>query len=312
MRARKGTPMSSMLAHGARASTRAAASSSVPSPASSLAPPPRVTARRRIPWVQNERFLRVAVPAMVGVLLLGLWECLVRAFNVPEYLVPGQLRIAQALHDDFGLLMKALWTTLCITAGAFFVATVIGTLVAFAFVQSRWVELSFFPYAVLLQVTPIVSIAPLIIIWVKDPTASLVVCATLVALFPIISNTTLGLRAVHPGLAAYFQLQGASRWQTLWRLRVPSALPYFMAGLRISGGLALIGAVVAEFVAGTGGSGAGLAYQILQSGYQLNIPRLFAALALISVTGIAIFLSLAAVSRALLGGWHESEAAPRR
>ncbi|TBO27982.1 ABC transporter permease [Aquabacterium lacunae] len=295
-----------MLAHGARASTHAATSSSVPSPASSLAPPPRVTARRRTPWVQNERFLRVAVPAMVGVLLLGLWECLVRAFNVPEYLVPGPLRIAQALHDDFGLLMKALWTTLCITAGAFFVATVIGTLVAFAFVQSRWVELSFFPYAVLLQVTPIAAIAPLIIIWVKQPTAALVVCATLIALFPIIANTTLGLRSVSPGLAAFFRMQGASRWQTLVRLQIPGALPYWFAGLRISSGLSLVGAVVAEFVAGTGGQGAGLAYEILQAGYQLNIPRMFAALGLISAAGVALFWLMLGLNQWALRGWHDS------
>ena len=156
----------------------------------------------------------------------------------------------------------------------------------------------------------VVAIAPLIIIWVKDPTASLVVCATLVALFPIISNTTVGLRSVNPGLAAYFQLQRATRWQTLVRLRIPSALPYFFAGLRISGGLALIGAVVAEFVAGTGGTGTGLAYQILQAGYQLNIPRLFAALVLISVTGVAVFAFLSALSRWALSGWHESEMNP--
>jgi len=190
---------------------------------------------------------------------------------------------------------------------SFLAATVIGALIAFTFVQSRWIEAAFFPYAVLLQVTPIVAIAPLIIIWVKDPTLSLVVCATLVALFPIISNTTVGLRSVNPGLAAYFQLQRATRWQTLVRLRIPSALPYFFAGLRISGGLALIGAVVAEFVAGTGGTGTGLAYQILQSGYQLNIPRLFAALLLISLTGVAVFAALAGLTRWALGGWHESE-----
>ena len=159
----------------------------------------------------------------------------------------------------------------------------------------------------LLQVTPIVAIAPLIIIWVKNPTASLVICATLVALFPIIANTTLGLRSVNPGLMSYFKLNRASRLQTLWRLRIPSALPYFFGGLRISSGLALIGAVVAEFVAGTGGTGTGLAYQILQSGYQLNIPRMFAALLLITVTGVLLFAAMAWLSQWALGGWHESE-----
>ncbi len=247
------------------------------------------------------------LPLLLAVLLIGLWQVWTVAAQVPSYLVPSPLDIARTLVSDFGLLMGALWVTVKITVLAFLSAVVLGALIAFAFVQSRWIEATFFPYAVLLQVTPIVAIAPLIIIWVKDPTLSLVVCATLVALFPIISNTTVGLRSVHPGLAAYFQLQRASRWQVLVRLRIPSALPYFFAGLRISGGLALIGAVVAEFVAGTGGTGTGLAYQILQSGYQLNIPRLFAALLLISLTGVAVFAALAGLTRWALGGWHESE-----
>jgi NitT/TauT family transport system permease protein len=155
-----------------------------------------------------------------------------------------------------------------------------------------------------------VAIAPLIIIWVKDTTLSLIICATIVAIFPVISNTTLGLRSVNIGLASFFALHHATRLQTLWRLRIPSALPYFFAGLRISAGLALIGAVVAEFVAGTGGTGTGLAYQILQAGYQLNIPRMFAALVLISATGVALFLALAALNRWALGGWHDSEMNP--
>jgi NitT/TauT family transport system permease protein len=251
--------------------------------------------------------LRVLWPFLVACVLLGLWQTWTKVSDIPTYLVPSPLLIAETLVKDWTLLSSALLVTVKITVLAFVSAVIVGTLVAFAFVQSRWIEAAFFPYAVLLQVTPIVAIAPLIIIWIKDPTASLVVCAMLVALFPIISNTTIGLRSVNPGLAAYFRLQGASRWQTLLRLRIPSALPYFFAGLRISGGLSLIGAVVAEFVAGTGGTGTGLAYQILQSGYQLDIPRLFAALVLISLTGVVVFVSLAALSRWALGGWHESE-----
>lgn len=250
---------------------------------------------------------RVLEPLLVAGVLLGLWQSWTVWADVPSYLVPSPWLIGQTLVEDWALLSAGWMVTVKITVLAFVSAVAIGTLIAFAFVQSRWIETAFFPYVVLLQVTPIVSIAPLIIIWVKDPTSSLVICATLVALFPIISNTTIGLRSVHPGLAAYFKLQRASRWQTLMRLRIPSALPYFFAGLRISGGLALIGAVVAEFVAGTGGTGTGLAYQILQSGYQLDIPRLFAALVLISLTGIAVFASLAGLSRWALGGWHESE-----
>jgi NitT/TauT family transport system permease protein len=250
------------------------------------------------------------LPLAVAVLLLAAWQGWTVVAKVPEYLVPSPWSIARTLVTDWELLSSALWVTVKITMLAFGASVVLGSLVAFAFVQSRWIEAAFFPYAVLLQVTPVVAIAPLIIIWVKDPTASLVVCATLVALFPIISNTTVGLRSVNPGLAAYFKLQRATRWQTLVRLRIPSALPYFFAGLRISGGLALIGAVVAEFVAGTGGTGTGLAYQILQSGYQLNIPRMFAALVLISVAGVVIFAALSALSSWALGGWHESEVKP--
>ncbi|MBA4177796.1 MAG: ABC transporter ATP-binding protein [Leptothrix sp. (in: Bacteria)] len=252
---------------------------------------------------------RVVWPAAVALALLALWQGGVMAFDVPAFLLPSPLRVAQALLADAGLLWAALLNTLKVTLLALACATVLGVLIAFAFVQSRAIETALFPYAVLLQVTPIVAIAPLIIIWVRDATASLVICATLVALFPIIANTTLGLRSVAPGLLAYFRLQHASRWQTLVRLRVPSALPYFFGGLRISSGLALIGAVVAEFVAGTGGTGTGLAYQILQAGYQLNIPRMFAALALITLTGVALFASMAGLSRWALGGWHESEAA---
>ena len=246
-------------------------------------------------------------PALVAVLLLALWQGLVTAFEIPVFLVPSPLRVAQVLVSDAALLFGALFTTIKITLLAFACATVLGVLIAFAFVQSRVIETALFPYAVLLQVTPIVAIAPLIIIWVKDPTASLVICATLVALFPIIANTTLGLRSVNPGLLSFFRLHHATRWKTLVRLRIPSALPYFFGGLRISSGLALIGAVVAEFVAGTGGTGTGLAYQILQAGYQLNIPRMFAALLLITLTGVGLFALMAVLSRWALGGWHESE-----
>ncbi|MGL6111498.1 MAG: ABC transporter permease [Rubrivivax sp.] len=250
---------------------------------------------------------RVLYPLLVALLLIGLWQWWVTAFEIPTFLVPSPLRVAQTLVSDAGLLFGALVNTLKVTVIALVCATVLGVLIAFAFVQSRLIETALFPYAVLLQVTPIVAIAPLIIIWVKNPTASLVICATLVALFPIIANTTLGLRSVNPGLMSYFKLNRASRLQVLWRLRIPSALPYFFGGLRISSGLALIGAVVAEFVAGTGGTGTGLAYQILQSGYQLNIARMFAALLLIAVTGVLMFAAIAGLSAWALGGWHESE-----
>ena len=259
------------------------------------------------PLITNPKFLRIAAPLMIGVVLLLAWQLLCSALEVPVYLVPTPSVIAKTLAADWGLLSDSLLVTLKITFMAFVLSVLLGVAIAFVFVQSRFIEVSFFPYAIILQVTPIVAIAPLIIIWVKEPTFALVICATIMALFPIISNTTLGLRSVNPGLLNLFRLNKASRWQTLRRLRIPSALPYFFGGLRISSGLALIGAVVAEFVAGTGGTGSGLAYQILQAGFQLNIPRLFAALFLITVTGIVLFLAMSALSRVALAGWHESE-----
>ena len=253
------------------------------------------------------RWLRFAAPALVAVLALAAWELAVVAWDLPPWLVPSPKLVLATLVADRGLLLDSLAVTLGIALTALAIATALGTLVALLFVQSRWIEMSLFPYAVLLQVTPIVAIAPLIIIWVRDTQLALVLCAVVVAIFPIISNTTLGLRSVDPGLLALFRMCRASRWQILLRLRVPGALPYFFGGLRIASGLALIGAVVAEFVAGTGGAGAGLAYQILLAGFQLNIPRLFAALFLVTVTGVALFALTVWLSRVVLQRWHESE-----
>ena len=250
--------------------------------------------------------LRLGAPLVVAALVIALWQLLVRIFEVPIYLVPSPLDVVQALIRDWSLLSGSLWVTLKITGLALLASVVLGVLLAFLFVQSRVIEASLFPYAVLLQVTPIVAIAPLIIIWVHNTVAALTLCATIVAIFPIISNTVLGLRSIDPGLLDFFKLKGATRWQILWRLRLPSALPAFFGGLRIACGLALIGAVVAEFVAGTGGAQTGLAYQILQAGFQINIPRLFAALLLITVAGVILFALMTLLSRLVLARWHDS------
>jgi NitT/TauT family transport system permease protein len=251
--------------------------------------------------------LKLVAPVLVGLAVIVLWQGLVAWYDVPVYLVPSPLLVLQTLLRDWGLLGGSLLVTLRIALLALLLALVLGIAVAFLFVQSRAIEASLFPYAVLLQVTPVVAIAPLIIIWVKDPTLALVMCATIVALFPIISNTAQGLRSVDPELLDLFRLNHATRLQTLTRLRIPSALPYFFAGLKVSSGLALIGAVVAEFVAGTGGTASGLAYQILLAGLQLDIPRLFAALLLITLAGVVLFVAVSLLARMALRGWHESE-----
>src|SRR5580692_9206103 len=248
----------------------------------------------------------IVPPVVVGVLFLAGWEAACRVFGVSSYLVPMPSVIAKAFLGDASTLLHALWFTLRVTLIAFALAVAIGTSIAFLFVQSPIIERSFFPYAIILQVTPIVAVAPLIIILVKNTQVALVICATIIAIFPVISNTTVGLRTIDAGHQDLFAINRASRLQNLIYLRIPSALPYFFAGLRVSTGLALIGAVVAEFVAGTGGRNTGLAYEILQSGYQLDIPRMFAALFLITLAGIALFLAVIALSRLALGSWHDS------
>ncbi|MBP0462338.1 ABC transporter permease [Roseomonas sp. PWR1] len=250
--------------------------------------------------------MRVVAPTVIAFLFLGAWEAVVRVNGIPHYILPGPLLVGQTLLKDWGTLSTSLLITLKITFMALSVAAVLGLALAVLFAQSRIIEMSLFPFAVILQVTPIVAIAPLIIIWVNDVTLSLLICAWIVAFFPILSNTTVGLNSADHNLIDLFRLYRANRWQVLVRLLLPSALPYFLAGLRISGGLALIGAIVAEFVAGTGGSASGLAYRILEAGYQLQIPRMFAALVLVSGTGIAIFLALTLLSHLLLRKWHES------
>jgi NitT/TauT family transport system permease protein len=251
-------------------------------------------------------YWRLIAPLAVGAALLALWQATVMVENVPPYILPGPAAIAAALWQDGPSLLRSLLVTLRITMAALAAAAVLGGALALLFSLSRVLRLSLFPYAVILQVTPIVAIAPLIIIWVQQPFIALLVCAWIVAFFPIVANTTVGLGSADRNLLALFRLYGATRAQTLRYLKLPTALPYFLAGLRISGGLALIGAVVAEFVAGTGGVETGLAFRILEAGYRLAIPRLFAALFLLSATGIAIYLGIDLVSRLALRHWHES------
>jgi NitT/TauT family transport system permease protein len=263
--------------------------------------------------LQQLTSIDVVAPAVVGIVALVIWELFVRVTNLPPFLLPGPVLVIQTLVKDWGLLFPSLITTIQITLVAFIAAVISGVAISVLFVQSKWIERSFFPYAVVLQTTPIVAIAPLIILWIRrvvpEPNttfAALVVCAWIVAFFPIISNTTLGLNSVDHSLRNVFQLYRASKWQTLIYLQLPAALPYFLGGLKISGGLALIGAVVAEFVAGTGGAKAGLAYQILMASYNLQIPRMFAALLMTTILGVVIFVSLTALSDFLLKNWHES------
>jgi NitT/TauT family transport system permease protein len=256
---------------------------------------------------RRETLLRIAVPTAVVAALLLLWEVLVRVNHVPHYIIPAPSLIFTTLIDNWDTLSNALWFTVKLTLLALVSAIVGGVLLAIAFSLFKWVEIGLFPIAVILQVTPIIAIAPLILIYVSSTTAALLLCAWIVAFFPILSNTVIGLKSADSNLRDLFHLYKASPWQMFRHLLVPSALPYFMAGLKIAGGLSLIGAVVAEFTAGTAGRETGLASRILESSFRTEIPMMFAALLLVSLLGIAIFLVFAALSRMVLGHWHESE-----
>lgn len=265
---------------------------------------PEEIARRR--HEKFEAWARWVLPAAVMILTLGGWQLLVWARDIPPYILPGPIKVAEQMITDWSLLWDASLITMTTMAAALAAAVTLGVGIAVLFTQSRVAELCFFPYAVIMQVTPIIAVAPLIIIYVDHQFLSMLICAWIVAFFPILSNTTLGLNSVDHNLRDLFTIYGATRWQRLIHLQLPAALPYFLGGLRIAGGLSLIGAVVAEYAMGTGGRGAGLAFTILEASYRLVIPRMFAALVLIAVVGVAIFALTSLISHLSLRKWHES------
>ena len=253
----------------------------------------------------NERARSIVSPLLTLGYVLILWEATVRVVAIPAYVVPAPSLVLVTLVADAALLLNSLLVTLTITFEAFVLAAIGGVALGIVFNLWRKVERSLYPFAVILQVTPVVAIAPLLLIYLPQPLAVLA-CAWIVAFFPVLANTTLGLNSVDHNLLALFELYKASRWQVLWNLKLPSALPQMLAGLRIAGGLSLIGAVVAEIAAGSAGAGSGLAYRIAESGYRLNIPRMFAALLLLSAAGVAIYFALSGLSYLVLRRWHES------
>jgi NitT/TauT family transport system permease protein len=220
--------------------------------------------------------------------------------------MPAPMDVLTALATDWPTLLPSLWVTVRITFMALAIALIGGVGLAIVIVQSRWIELAVFPFAVILQVTPMIAIAPLLLIYMPDTQSALLTCAFVVAFFPILSNMVAGLKSVDHNLLNLFELYGANRWQTLIHLKLPSSLPYFAAGLRIGGGLSLIASVVAEFAAGSAGRGSGLAFRLLESGYRLNYPRLYAALLLLMLTGVAIFAMTSLLAWLMLHRWHES------
>jgi NitT/TauT family transport system permease protein len=269
---------------------------------SSTTPSPLRTDDLRIEW------LRIVLPVVTLAGGVVAWDLVVRLKDIPPFILPGPGLVAATVVSDWPLLWASLLVTLTTTFYALTLAFVGGVGLAILFNQSRWMEHSFYPYAVILQVTPVVAVAPLLLIYLPQQ-AAVLTCAWIVAFFPILANTTLGLASVDRNLVDLFDIYGASPIKMLLRLKLPAALPSMLGGLRIAGGLSLVGAVVAEIAAGSAGAGSGLAYRIAESAYRLNIARMFAALILLSITGIVIFFTLSLVSYLSLRRWHESAVA---
>ena len=253
------------------------------------------------------RVVNFLLPSLILLACVGLWEWGVRWAEIPTYTLPTPSAIVSSLIANWPSLSSSWWFTVKITFGALALACIGGLLIASVFSLSPLLERAFFPIAIVLQVTPIVAIAPLILIYVDSTTAALLLCAWIVAFFPILSNTVLGLRATDQNLVDLFRLCGANRWQRLTLLKAPSALPYFLAGLKISGGLSLIGAVTAEMVAGAAGRETGLASRILEASFRTETPKMFAALTLLVLTGVLVFLLFNVLSMILLRNRRDNE-----
>src|SRR4051794_14490144 len=259
----------------------------------------------------NERVRSILAPAGVLIVTVLVWDLVVRINGIPPYILPAPGLVLSTLVSDWSILWSSLLATLQTTVEGLVLAVAGGIGLAVLFNQSRLIEHSLYPYAVILQVTPIVAVAPLLLIYLPQQ-AAVLACAWIVAFFPVLANTTLGLNSVDHNLADLFRLYGASRAQVLLQLKLPAALPYILSGLKIAGGLSLIGAVVAEIAAGSAGAGSGLAYRIAESGYRLNIPRMFAALILLSTAGVVIFFALSLFPLLLRRRGHEGAVARER
>ncbi len=249
--------------------------------------------------------VRALAPVILACLLLAGWEIACRVLEIPAYFLPPPSAVATALTSDWASLSASAWTTLSMALIALLIAAAVACVLALVTALSRTVERAVTPLAVLMQVTPVVAIAPLVAIWagVAHPERAVTALAVVVAFFPIFSGALTGLKSADPDLARLFALYGANPLQRLIRLKLPSAVPHLLEGLKVAAGLSLIGAVVAEFVAGSGGS-QGLAWRILEAGNRLQTAKMFAAVALLGLMGAALHALLQMVEKKALLWWR--------
>jgi NitT/TauT family transport system permease protein len=251
------------------------------------------------------RLTRIAAPVVLIAIILLVWEAACRALQIPTYFLPPPSAIAVAAVQNAPLLLHSAWNTLSMALVALVLDSVLAMTLALAVAPNVLLESAVRPLAVALQVTPIVAVAPQAVIWagLDHPERAVVGLAAVVAFFPIFSGALTGLRSADPDLERLFDLYGASKAQRLFRLRFPSAAPFILEGHKVAAGLAIVGAVVAEFVAGSG-SAQGLAWRILEAANRLQIAKEFAAVGVLAIMGVALYGLLHAGEQAILSRWR--------
>lgn len=256
---------------------------------------------RRINWAP------IVFPLLLAVLAITLWQVVCTVRGIPEYLFPAPSDVLDAATENAGLILSAFVITGTEAVVAFVVSAAVGILGAFLLSSHRIIELSAYPYAILLQTIPSIATAPLIIIWFGVTQTSVVIIATIMAFVPVLSNTLIGLRSADRRMVELFALLDASKWQTLVWLRIPASMPYIVGGLRVSSTMSVIGVIVAEYISGIGSGRAGLGFLITKSASRFETPLLFAAGLACAALGIVFFQIVQWFGRLLLSSWHESE-----
>ncbi|AYA76765.1 ABC transporter permease [Bacillus sp. Y1] len=245
-------------------------------------------------------------PVIALVIFLSLWQSIPVVFDIKPFILPKPTDVLQAAIDDWHLLWPAIQITVTESIIGFVISAIVGVGISILLASSRILEVSLYPYAVILQTIPVVAIAPIIVIWFGSGFNSIVIISFLIGFFPVVSNTLMGLNSVDKNMGDLFTLYNASKWQTMWKLRIPAAMPYMMSGLKISCTLAIVGAITGEFIAGIGGGRGGLGYAITVAAVQLKTPYLFACAITGAIFGIGFYLLVSSVSRFILKSWHES------
>ena len=264
---------------------------------------------KEVTRVEDSKFkfqLKYLGPVVAFVIFISLWQAIPTILEIKSFILPKPTDVVAAAIKDWHLLWPAMQITIVEAVIGFSLSAVIGIGVSILLASSRIIEISLYPYAVILQTIPVIAIAPIVVIWFGSGFNSIVIISFLIGFFPIVSNTLMGLNSVDKNMVDLFQLYNASKWQTMWKLRIPAAMPYIMSGLKISCTLSIIGAITGEYIAGIGGGKGGLGYAITVAAVQLKTPYLFACAIAGALFGIVFYLIVSFISRLVLSSWHES------